>query len=115
MNYTVTVKSKKNKKNKKVKEEVIREPSFFHFFALINSKPDDNQQIKDEDEWEELMEDLEIQYELSVHIYEDLIPKSLQFYLNCQPEEEFPVVGEKITPAENVEKDAHASEGEQEK
>lgn len=48
------------------------------------------------------MEDLEIQYELSVHIYEDLIPKSLQFYLNCQPEEEFPVVGEKITPPEKV-------------
>ena len=34
------------------------------------------------------MEDLEIQYELCVHIYEDLIPKSLQFYLNCQPSEE---------------------------
>lgn len=32
------------------------------------------------------MEDLEVQYEISEHIYEDLIPKSIQFYLECKPE-----------------------------
>lgn len=61
------------------------------------------------------MEDLELQYELSVHIYEDLIPKSLQFYLNCQPEEEFPVVGNKITVGDSTAKDEKGSEDDEEK
>jgi len=78
-NITVKIVKKKNKKKggeKKTKE--VKEKSFFNFFKDIEVDSD----ADDEDEGaQEDIEDLEQQYEIAQAIYEDVLPKSLEYYL----------------------------------
>ena len=78
-NITVKIVKKKNKKKggeKKTKE--VKEKSFFNFFKDVEVDSD----AEDEDEAaQEDIEDLEQQYEIAQALYEDVIPKSLEYYL----------------------------------
>lgn len=78
-NITIKIVKKKNKKKggeKKTKE--VKEKSFFNFFLdiTIDSEEEENEQEENED-----VEDLELQYEVAQTLYEDIIPKSLEYYL----------------------------------
>lgn len=79
-NITVKIVKKKNKKKggeKKTKE--VKEKSFFNFFLDIEIDSDEEDEKEEEDNEE--VEDLELQYEIAQTIYEDLVPKSLEYYL----------------------------------
>ena len=68
---------KKKGGEKKTKE--VKEKSFFNFFLDIEIDSDEEDEKEEEDNEE--VEDLELQYEIAQTIYEDLVPKSLEYYL----------------------------------
>jgi nucleosome assembly protein 1-like 1 len=77
-NITIKIVKKKNKKKggeKKTKE--VKEKSFFNFFLDIEIDSDE----EEEEEENQDVEDLEAQYEIAQALYEDIIPKSLEYYL----------------------------------
>ncbi len=57
----------------------MKEKSFFNFFLDIEI--DSDEEDEKEEEGNEDVEDLELQYEIAQTIYEDLVPKSLEYYL----------------------------------
>lgn len=74
-NVTVkTVKSKKKGKSKKVSVKEVKEESFFHLFTDIDMQ-------KEEDNEDHEIDLAETQYEVAEEIHEEVVLKSLQFYL----------------------------------
>ena len=80
-NITIKIVKKKNKKKggeKKTKE--VKEKSFFNFFLDVEIESDEEEGKQNEEDGQEV-EELESQYEAAQTIYEDLVPKSLEYYL----------------------------------
>lgn len=81
-NVTVKLIKKKNK-NKKTGEKVtktkeVKEESFFNFFNDIEINEEEDEEDEEENQDVELLEQ---QYELAQHIYEEMIPYSIEMFL----------------------------------
>ena len=81
-NVTVKLIKKKNK-NKKTGEKVVKtkevkEESFFNFFNDIEINEDEDDEDEEENQDVELLEQ---QYELAQHLYEEIIPYSIEVFL----------------------------------
>jgi nucleosome assembly protein 1-like 1 len=80
-NITIKIVKKKNKKKggeKKTKE--VKEKSFFNFFLDVEIDSEEEENEADEDNNEDV-EALESQYEIAQALYEEVVPKSLEYYL----------------------------------
>lgn len=77
-NITIKIVKKKNKKKERKTKEV-KEKSFFNFFLEIEIDSDEEEE--ENEEGDEDVQDLELQYEMAQNIYEDLLPRSLEYYL----------------------------------
>lgn len=85
-NITVEIVKKKNKKKKTTTTKQIKKESFFNIFEEIDltsdSEEEDDEEKKDKNEEEDnKVEELEKQYEICNSIYEEILPRSLEFYL----------------------------------
>ena len=82
-NITVKVVKKKNKKKKETKTKTVREESFFNFFRAIDlSGSDDEEEDNGDDEQDEKdVEEMEQQHEIADEIYENIVPRSLEYFL----------------------------------
>lgn len=78
-NITVTVVKKKKKKGAEKKTKEVKQKSFFNFFLDVEIVQNENEDNDEEDN--EDVEQLESQYETAQELYENVVPKSLEYFL----------------------------------
>ena len=95
MTIKVIKKKNKNKKTgeKKVSTKEVKEESFFNFFNPIEIKDEDENEEEEEEMVDQEVEQLETQFELANHIYEELIPYSIESFLGLHNLEDFGEMG----------------------
>ena len=84
-NITVEIVKKKNKKKKTTTTKQVKKESFFNIFNEVDlttdDDDDDDEEKKENEEENNEVEELEKQYEICNAIYEEILPRSLEFYL----------------------------------
>ena len=84
-NITVEIVKKKNKKKKTTTTKQIKKESFFNIFNEVDlttdDDDDDDEKKENEEEENNEVEELEKQYEVCNAIYEEILPRSLEYYL----------------------------------
>jgi hypothetical protein len=75
------VKKKNKKKGGEKKTKEVKEKSFFNFFLDVEIESEDEDEPEPAEDDGQDVEELENQYEIAQTIYEDLVPKSLEYYL----------------------------------
>lgn len=83
-------KTQKNKKTgaKRVVEKEVDDESFFNFFNTVEALEGDDKEDEDDEDAQKQEERLNIDYDIARTLVDEVIPYSLEYYLNVKVEDD---------------------------